>query len=94
MTKGFAVIRDEREGLSVSYEDFNVEYFDGMDYEVKYELDAANKRLLRAALAADGYEGTLQDMIRNHFGPYLDRDSFSVYCSNHEIRYKLFAWQR
>lgn len=92
MTKGFAVVRDEAAGLTVSYEDFHVEAFDGMNYEVTYKLNPGNRDRLRAALEADGYRGALRDMIREHFGSYLDQDSFALYCSRHGIQYQSFTW--
>ena len=89
MEKGLAMIRDTGDFLSVSYEDIGVEEFGGADYEVNYALDGENRLKLKKALAADGCRGKLSAMILEHFGEYLDKDSFCGYCDDRRIRYEL-----
>ena len=92
MTKGEAIIRESSDGLYVNYEDYDVEFFGGSDYEVTYLLDSTNKEKLRDVLKREGLSGTLEEMILVHFGKYLDMDSFATYCDNRNIRYKLSTW--
>ena len=92
MTKGEAIIRDSEASLFVSYEDYDVECFGGSDYEVIYTLDQANRRKLWKALKAENLGGTLEEMILEYFGECLDKDSFSKYCDERNIKYELFTW--
>lgn len=92
MIKGEAIIIDSETGLYVSYEDYDVECFDGSDYEVIYTLDQTNRRKLWKALKAENMGGTLEEMILEHFGEYLDKDSFSNYCEERNITFELFTW--
>ena len=92
MTKGEAIIRESFDGLYMNYEDFDVEFFGGSDYEVTYLLDSTNKEKLQDALKSEGLSGTLEEMILAHFGKYLDQDSFAIYCDTRNIRYKLSTW--
>ena len=46
MIKGLASIKEGKDFLHVSYEDFEVEQFGGGDYEVNYSLDGQNKEKL------------------------------------------------
>ena len=92
MTKGYAIIGETATGLTVSYEDFDVEAFDGADYEATYTLDGENREKLRQILQTEGLRGTLEEMILEHFGRCLDKDSFSNYCDRNRIDYDLFTW--
>ena len=92
MIKGMAVVQESSEELYVSYEDLDVEFFGGSDYEVTYLLDRANKEKLRNCLKAEGLSGTLEEMILKHFGKHLDLDPFAAYCDDRRIRYRLSTW--
>ncbi len=92
MIKGLASIKEGKDFLHVSYEDSEVEQFGGGDYEVNYSLDGQNKEKQREVLARDGLKGTLEDMILEHFGEYLDKDAFSTFCDRNGIKYDLFTW--
>ena len=39
-----------------------------------------------------GLRGTAGEMIRAHFGEFLDRDSFCGYCDSRGIKYRRFTW--
>ncbi len=92
MNKGRAIIRDSGDMLTVSYEDLDVEAFGGSDYEVIYSLDQANRDRLTATLREEGWEGTIEEMIRARFGDCLDRGSFSRWCSQNSIEFEFFTW--
>lgn len=92
MSLGEAIIRDGDLGLSIEYEDYDVEYFDGADYEVHYSLNAESRKKLIGALQAEGRTGTLKEMILSHFGTCLEKDSFCCYCDERGIQYGLFTW--
>ena len=92
MIKGKAVICDSPAGLSVGYEDLDVEFFGGADYEVTYTLDRNSAEKLRRCLKNEVPEGTLEEMILERFGPYLDREPFGSYCEERGIAFDLFTW--
>ncbi len=91
MEKGRAHIRDSGDELKISYEDLNAELFGG-DYEVIYTLDGENRQKLLQVLESEGLRGTAGEMIRAHFGEFLDRDSFCGYCDSRGIKYRRFTW--
>ena len=78
-------------GIQVSYEDYNVEFYDGMDYEAIYTFDAANMEKLRSILAKD-HKGPLESMIREEFGDCLEKKSFAMWLDENDIKYKFFNW--
>ncbi|MBO4317735.1 MAG: hypothetical protein J5855_05625 [Mailhella sp.] len=92
MKKGEAIIRDSGDSLYVSYEDFDVEFFGGSDYEVTYTINGSDRQKLWEALKEEGLEGTLEQMILAHFGEYLDKNSFEDYCEKRNIKFDLSTW--
>ncbi|MBR1457242.1 MAG: hypothetical protein IJ594_08820 [Oscillospiraceae bacterium] len=87
MTRGTADIEEKAGFLRVSYEDFGA-----LDYEATYTLDAGSAEKLRRALEAEGLRGALRDMIVARFGACLEKEPFSLYCDEREIRYELSTW--
>lgn len=89
MKKGCVYVSDSERRLELGYEDREVEAFGGMDYEVVYTLDAANRQKLRSALEEDGASGPLEETIPAFFGIYLEKVPFSLYCLARGIRCEL-----
>ena len=92
MIKGKAFVVDRPEKLVISCEDYDVEAFDGLDYEFTYTFDGKNREKLRSILEAEGCAGSMEEMILAFFGESLDRIPVSLFCDEHEIRYDLFTW--
>ena len=80
MRKGYVIIHDGPTGVSVNCEDFDVEYFGGSDYEFTYTLDKPNRDKLWGMLKAEGTVGSMEEMIREYFGVYLDKIPFGRFC--------------
>ena len=89
---GAAIIKDSRNGLTICCEDFDVDCFDGMDYEFTYTLDKINRDRLREALRAEKLRGSMKRMITNYFGVALEKRLFTRFCREHGIKYDLFTW--
>ena len=92
MTKGTFWINAGQDGrTSIGIEDYDVEMFDGMDYEMIYTLDAENLRKFAGKLA-ETHPGTLEQMIKAEFGIHLDQKSISMWMDENGIRYEFFSW--
>ena len=75
--------------IEIRYEDYGT--YSGMDYEATYRLDPANAARLRVLLSREA-KGSLEDMLREVFGEYLNRRSFAEYLNTNQIKYSLFTW--
>ena len=92
MEKGKFILNEHKDGgISLSYEDYDVEFLGGSDYEVNYSLNAENANKLRSYLSAK-HTGTLEEMIAEEFGISLDKKSFSQTCKDEGIAFELFTW--
>ena len=92
MIKGTFWINNAQDGrTSIGIEDYDVEMFDGMDYEMIYTLDVENLRKFAGKLA-ETHQGPLEQMIREEFGSHLDRQSISLWMEERGIRYEFFSW--
>ena len=87
--------RLEDGGISLSYEDYNVEAFGGADYEVIYTLTMEEYNKLYDNLDKE-YRSKggknklyLQDLIYDKFGERLEKMSFAKFCDENGIKYKL-----
>ena len=89
MKKGKARVNNRKDILYVSYEDTDVEFFGGHDYEVHYTLDKKSKKRLNEALAKKCKSKKLEDRITEYFGASLDNESFSSFCDGLGISYDL-----
>ena len=83
-------------GITVGYEDYNVEQFGGADYEAIYTLDRENAQKLKEKLEKEYNEKTktnsnlsLKQLIIEIFGNNLEKLSFAKYCDDSKIKYKL-----
>ena len=92
MIKGKAFVEDSPEKLVISCEDYDVEAFDGCDYEFTYTFTGENREKLRGLLEEAGCTGSMEEMILAYFGASLDRVPVSVFCEEHGLRYDLFTW--
>ena len=77
--------------LVFSYEDYAVELFDGMDYEVTYKLDAENAEKLREYLSKK-YKGSLMYMIEQECGYGYRKKSVTELFDEVGVRYDHFVW--
>ena len=92
MEKGkFSYTEDSDGSIRISYEDYKVEAFGGGSYEAIYDIDAENRQMLEALLRKT-LSGSLQDMITEEFGEYLDKKSFHDYCEQYGVECKVFTW--
>ncbi|AVM43071.1 hypothetical protein [Fastidiosipila sanguinis] len=71
----------------IGYEDYDVEFFGGADYEVMYFLDKDNFELLLDSLGI-----TMKDNIINHlkdaFGKNFDSNKFEDFCNEKNITFE------
>lgn len=92
MKKGkFHFKEHDDKSIRISYQDLDVDYLGGSDYEALYDINAENRAKLQEVLEKTN-TGELEDMIRNEFGEYLDKKSFAQYCESNGIKYELFTW--
>ena len=82
-------------GITLTYEDYNVEAFGGADYEVIYTLtkeesDKLNDLLIKEYKEKEGKDNLdLKILIIYKFGERLEKISFASYCDSHNIKYEL-----
>ena len=89
--KGALLIHGGSEGLFLSYEDYDVECFGGADYECSYSLDKDNTEKFERVLRAS-HKGTLEEMILEKFGKYMEKESLYAFFEEHGIEFDLFTW--
>lgn len=77
--------------LIICYEDYGVEAFSGMDYEVTYRLNPENTAKLRAYLSAR-YTGGIEYMIVQECGPGYRRKALTELFSEAGVEFEQFTW--
>lgn len=77
--------------LVISYEDYGVESFGGMDYEVIYKLEPDAVKKLKAYLSA-GHTGSIECMIREECGPGYRKKALTELFEEAGVEYKYFTW--
>lgn len=77
--------------LVISYEDYGVESFGGMDYEVIYKLEPDAVKKLRAYLSA-GHTGSIEYMIREECGPGYRKKALTELFEEAGVEYKYSTW--
>lgn len=92
MTAGNAFIHDSPSGLRVGCEDQDVECLGGGDYEFTYTMDRKNRNKLWKILRSKNMTGTMEEMIKAHFGQKLEKTPFGEFCDENGIKYELFTW--
>lgn len=71
----------------IGYEDYDVDIFDGDDYEVTYLLDAENFTNLLYHLNISLNHDT-KKTIKKEFGKYFDSRKFEEFCKEHGVTYE------
>lgn len=71
----------------IGYEDYDVDIFDGDDYEVTYLLDAENFTNLLHHLNIPLNHDT-KKQLQKEFGKYFDSRKFEELCKEHGITYQ------
>ena len=77
--------------LTISYEDYDVDCYDGADVEATYTLDAENVEKLREYLKKK-YTGTVESMLIQECGPDYKKRSLSELFDTLGIKYEKFVW--
>ena len=104
MTKGTFWLENKPDGgISIGIEDYDVEAFNGCDYEWIYTLDRVNKEkfiaILLKTLCEDRtnatekpYTASLEAMIEAEFGIHLDKKSIMLWFEENDIQYDFCSW--
>lgn len=71
----------------IGYEDYEVDIFDGDDYEVTYLLDAENFTNLLHHLNIPLNQDT-KKLLKKEFGQQFDSAKFEEFCKEHNINYE------
>ena len=70
----------------IGYEDYDVDIFDGDNYEVTYLLDPANfTNLLHHLNIPLNYD--TKKLLKKEFGQHFDSRKFEEFCKEHGINY-------
>lgn len=82
----------QRDGsLIICYEDYGVDSFDGMDYEVIYELNPENTKKLQEFLSAK-YTGNIEYMIIQECGLGYRKKALTELFEEAGVEYSHFSW--
>ena len=68
----------------IGYEDYDVDIFDGDDYEVTYLLDTTNFTNLLHHLDIPLNRDT-KKLLKKEFGNHFDSRNFEEFCKEHNI---------
>ena len=71
----------------IGYEDYDVDIFDGDDYEVTYLLDTENFTNLLHHLNIPLNRDT-KKLLKNEFGQHFDSRKFEELCKENDITYE------
>ena len=71
----------------IGYEDYDVDIFDGDDYEVTYLLDAENFNNLLHYLNIPLNHDT-KKQLQKEFGQHFDSTKFEEFCKENDITYE------
>lgn len=92
MTKGTFWLEGREDGsIVLGCEDYDVEFYDGADYEWIYSMDRSNAEKM-AAILSGTHEGSLAQMIAEEFGVHLDKKSAMQWLRDNGIEYEFFSW--
>ena len=92
MIKGTFWLEEKSDGgVTIWIEDYEVEAFDGADYEWCYSLDKANTDKLTDILSLSN-SGSLEQMIEAEFGIHLDKKSMKQWLDDNGVNYEFFSW--
>lgn len=85
-TSGLLFTLNSDGSAEIGYEDYDVEFFDGADYEVMYYLDKNNFKLLLDALGISRKDKIKKYLI-DEFNENFDSNKFEDFCN--EKKYKV-----
>ena len=71
----------------IGYEDYDVDIFDGDDYEVTYLLDAENFTNLLHHLNIR-LNRDIKTLLKKEFGNHFDSTKFEEFCKEYNISYE------
>ena len=92
MIKGTFWLEEKSDGgVTIWIEDYEVEAFDGADYEWCYSLNKANTEKLTDILSQSN-SGSLEQMIEAEFGIHLDKKSAKQWLDDNGVEYEFFSW--
>ena len=75
----------------IGYEDYDVDIFDGDDYEVTYLLNAENFTSLLHNLNIPLNHNT-KKQLKKEFGKHFDSKKFEEFCKKRDITYEHNVW--
>lgn len=86
-TSGLLFTLNSDGSAEIRYEDYDVEIFNGADYEVMYYLDENNFELLLDSIGI-----SKKDKIKNHlireFDKNFDSNKFENFCNEKNIKFR------
>lgn len=86
-TSGLLFTLNSDGSAEIGYEDYDVEFFDGADYEVMYYLDKNNFKLLLDALGISKKD-KIEKYLIDEFDKNFDSNKFEDFCKEKNIKFK------
>lgn len=86
-TSGLLFTLNSDGSAEIGYEDYDVVFFDGADYEVMYYLDKNNFKLLLDALGISRKDKIKKYLI-DEFDENFDSNKFEDFCNEKNIKFK------
>ena len=86
-TSGLLFTLNSDGSSEIGYEDYDVEFFDGADYEVMYYLDKNNFKLLLNSLGISKKD-KIEKYLINEFDKNFDSNKFEDFCNEKNIKFK------
>lgn len=86
-TSGLLFTLNSDGSAEIGYEDYDVEIFDGADYEVMYYLDKNNFKLLLDALGISKKDN-IEKYLIDEFDKNFDSNKFEDFCNEKHIEFK------
>ena len=86
-TSGLLFTLNSDGSAEIGYEDYDVEFFDGDDYELMYYLDENNFGLLLDSLGISKKD-KVKDYLIDEFGENFNSSKFEDFCNGKNIEFK------
>ena len=86
-TSGLLFTLNSDGSAEIGYEDYDVEIFNGADYEVMYYLDENNFELLLDSLGISKKKKKKNHLIKE-FDKNFDSNKFEDFCNEKNIKFK------
>ncbi|MFM1534046.1 hypothetical protein ABGF38_02425 [Helcococcus ovis] len=86
-TSGLLFTLNSDGSAEIGYEDYDVEFFNGADYEVMYYLDKNNFKLLLDALGISKKDN-IEKYLIDEFDKNFDSNKFEDFCNEKHIEFK------